>query len=259
MWVSPRCFLACLTIRMLHVFFWMLHIFWMLCIVLIVTTRHLNCFGLKGKNIKVTGLNHSLLETTVCTADLLYVYVTALFVPRAAPCAKRRDLPTVSVQDAINGCAARVQKNTGMARNLENTSCLYPWKAAQVLGAHGNCLYSHVSYSVTKEAAAGSVPQTAGSDIDTQKDMEVSIRDDVIFLQIQSHCHNQHSTVLEKSLDICVSQTGSSPCAFSVCEWYGPHVSSLYNGGLQKVFPSPIIAHYFLCLCVRNLLQSMLT
>lgn len=54
------------------------------------------------------------------------MYVTVLFVLRAAPRVKRRDLLTVSAQAAISGCAARVQRNTDMAMKLETASCLYP-------------------------------------------------------------------------------------------------------------------------------------
>jgi len=64
------------------------------------------------------------------------LYVIALFVLRAAPHVKRRDLLTVSVQVAISGCAAHVQRSTNMARKLETASCLCPWRAAQVLKMH---------------------------------------------------------------------------------------------------------------------------
>lgn len=74
-------------------------------------------------------------------ANLLSLYVIALFVLRAASRVKRRDLLTVSVQAAISGCAAHVQRNTDMTRKLETASCLYPWRAAQVLKMHFEILF----------------------------------------------------------------------------------------------------------------------
>lgn len=74
-------------------------------------------------------------------ANLLSLYLIALFVLRAAPRVKKRDLLTVSVQAAISGCAALVQRNTDMARKLETAYCLYPWRAAQVLKTHFEILF----------------------------------------------------------------------------------------------------------------------
>lgn len=151
MWVSPRCFLDCLTIRMFCVFFWMLHNYNRLL-------KQLELLWSEDKKIWSSPSFIAVKEDSLYSWFVVCVCVIALFfVPRAAPCAKRRNLPTASAQDAINGCAAPVQRSTDTARSLENASCLYPWKAAQVLGTRWGFLPSRITYSVAKGAVTGSV------------------------------------------------------------------------------------------------------
>lgn len=121
-------------------------------------------------------------------ANFLSLNVTALFVLSAAPHVKRRDPLTVSVQAAISGYAAHVQRNTGMARKLETTSSLYPWRAAQVLKMHFEILFLLISVIQLKKEQLQALCHRRGlCDSEgcvcvTQKPVYVSMRDYVIFL-----------------------------------------------------------------------------